>query len=200
MFFQYLIMDWGPLTIHILTVIVWSTGLAYSSEQLKIITCWLNDTIFSGGTPHTYCGLTDHDVCCFVPDNAAPVGILPTPNRVKCGRKGFDSGKDGEAEFSEWPWHVSWEQISFVEEGSMSLLCASQKHQDFKIRIRFPDFIVSRIVYMSQIRNRHKQIKLKPFIASGFTTNNAIFCRLQYWKNLKTFMCVVQHWLMNLGF
>ena len=62
--------------------------------------------ILGGGTPHTYCGLTDHDVCCFVPDNASPVGILPTPNRVQCGRKGFDSGKEGEAEFSEWPWHV----------------------------------------------------------------------------------------------
>ena len=42
----------------------------------------------------------------FISDNAAPVGILPTPNRVQCGRKGFDSGKEGQAEFSEWPWHV----------------------------------------------------------------------------------------------
>ena len=63
--------------------------------------------ILGGGTPHSYCGLTDHDVCCFVPDNAAPVGILPTPSRGKCGRKGFDSGQEGQAEMSEWPWHVS---------------------------------------------------------------------------------------------
>ena len=74
----------------------------FNCDCMEYWTCILN-----GGTPHTYCGLTDHDVCCFVPDNAAPVGILPTPNRVQCGRKGFDSGKEGEAEFSEWPWHVS---------------------------------------------------------------------------------------------
>ena len=29
-----------------------------------------------GGTPHSYCGLTDHDVCCFVPDNAQTVGMF----------------------------------------------------------------------------------------------------------------------------
>ena len=73
----------------------------FNCDCMEYWTC-----ILGGGTPHTYCGLTDHDVCCFVPDNAAPVGILPTPNRVQCGRKGFDSGKEGEAEFSEWPWHV----------------------------------------------------------------------------------------------
>lgn len=66
----------------------------------------------SGGTPNSYCGLTDHDVCCFVPDNgmklkSAPVGILPTPSRIKCGTKGFDSGRKGFAEMSEWPWHVA---------------------------------------------------------------------------------------------
>jgi len=74
----------------------------FNCDCMEYWTCILN-----GGTPHTYCGLTDHDVCCFVPDNAAPVGILPTPNRVQCGRKGFDSGKEGEAEFSEWPWHAA---------------------------------------------------------------------------------------------
>ena len=42
--------------------------------------------MFSGGTPHSYCGLTDHDVCCFVPENAAPIGILPTPSASQCGR------------------------------------------------------------------------------------------------------------------
>jgi hypothetical protein len=40
----------------------------------------------SGGTPHSYCGLTDHDVCCFIPDNAAPVGILPAPSAGQCGK------------------------------------------------------------------------------------------------------------------
>ena len=73
-----------------------------------LISFWPDATphCYRGGTPHSYCGLTDHDVCCFVPDNASPVGILPTPNRVKCGRKGFDAGKEGEAEMAEWPWHV----------------------------------------------------------------------------------------------
>ena len=87
------------------TATVWSTGpVSWVGPSLSLSQYTrYNDR---GGTPHTYCGLTDHDVCCFVPDNASPVGILPTPNRVQCGRKGLDSGKEGEAEFSEWPWHV----------------------------------------------------------------------------------------------
>lgn len=63
--------------------------------------------ILGGGSPYSYCGVHAHDVCCFVPDNAEPVGILPTPTKFRCGRKGFDSGQDGEAEMAEWPWHVS---------------------------------------------------------------------------------------------
>jgi len=63
--------------------------------------------ILGGGTPHSYCGLTDHDVCCFIPDNAAPVSILPTPSRAECGKKGRDSGREGVAEMAEWPWHAA---------------------------------------------------------------------------------------------
>ncbi|CAB4055732.1 unnamed protein product [Lepeophtheirus salmonis] len=63
--------------------------------------------ILSGGTPYSYCGIHDHDVCCFVPDNAEPVGILPTANRARCGRKGFDSGNSGGADMAEWPWHAA---------------------------------------------------------------------------------------------
>lgn len=63
--------------------------------------------ILDGGTPHSYCGLTDHDVCCFIPDNAAPVGILPAPASGQCGKKGFDSGREGKAEMGEWPWHAA---------------------------------------------------------------------------------------------
>jgi len=74
----------------------------FSCDCMEYWTC-----ILGGGTPHSYCGLTDHDVCCFVPDNAQTVGILPTPSRAKCGRKGFDSGEDGKAEMAEWPWHAA---------------------------------------------------------------------------------------------
>ena len=56
---------------------------------------------------YSYCGIHAHDVCCFVPENAEPVGILPTPSRSRCGKKGFDSGHEGEADMAEWPWHVS---------------------------------------------------------------------------------------------
>lgn len=63
--------------------------------------------ILSGGTPYSYCGVHAHDVCCFVPENAEPVGILPTPNRNRCGRKGFDSGIEGRADMAEWPWHAA---------------------------------------------------------------------------------------------
>jgi len=73
-----------------------------SCDCMEYWTC-----ILGGGTPNSYCGLTDHDVCCFVPDNAQAVGILPTPSRAQCGRKGFDSGEEGEAEMSEWPWHAA---------------------------------------------------------------------------------------------
>ena len=63
--------------------------------------------ILGGGTPYSYCGIHAHDVCCFVPVNAEPVGILPTPSHSRCGKKGQDSGRDGEADMAEWPWHVS---------------------------------------------------------------------------------------------
>ncbi len=62
--------------------------------------------ILSGGAPYSYCGVHEHDVCCLVPENAEPVGILPTPGRTRCGKKGKDTGKEGEAEMAEWPWHV----------------------------------------------------------------------------------------------
>ena len=63
--------------------------------------------IFRGGQPYSYCGINDREVCCFVPENAEPVGILPTPTRSRCGQKGFDTGSEGEADMAEWPWHVS---------------------------------------------------------------------------------------------
>jgi hypothetical protein len=62
---------------------------------------------FSGGQPYSYCGINDGEVCCFVPENAEPVGILPTPTRSRCGKKGFDTGNEGSADMAEWPWHVS---------------------------------------------------------------------------------------------
>jgi len=63
--------------------------------------------ILGGGTPYSYCGIHAHEVCCFVPVNAEPVGILPTPSRSRCGKKGFDSGQEGEADMAEWPWHAA---------------------------------------------------------------------------------------------
>jgi len=63
--------------------------------------------VTSGGEAYSYCGIDDSDVCCFVPKNAEPVGILPTPNRNRCGKKGFDSGHEGEADMAEWPWHAA---------------------------------------------------------------------------------------------
>ena len=63
--------------------------------------------ITEGGTPYSYCGINAQDVCCFIADNAVPVGILPTPSRSRCGQKGFDAGHQGEADMAEWPWHVS---------------------------------------------------------------------------------------------
>jgi len=74
----------------------------FNCDCMEYWTC-----ILGGGTPHSYCGLTDHDVCCFVPDNAAQVGILPTPSQLVCGKKGRDSGREGVAEMSEWPWHAA---------------------------------------------------------------------------------------------
>ena len=52
--------------------------------------------ILGGGTPYSYCGIHAHDVCCFVPVNAEPVGILPTPSHSRCGKKGQDSGRHEE--------------------------------------------------------------------------------------------------------
>ncbi len=64
-------------------------------------------SFFSGGEAYSYCGIDDGEVCCFVPRNAEPVGILPTPSRARCGKKGFDSGQEGEADMAEWPWHAA---------------------------------------------------------------------------------------------
>jgi len=63
--------------------------------------------ILSGGSPYSYCGVHEHDVCCLVPENAEPVGILPAPKASRCGKKGKDTGKEGEAEMAEWPWHAA---------------------------------------------------------------------------------------------
>jgi len=82
--------------------VVGSPHSHFGCDCMEYWTC-----ILGGGTPESYCGLTDHDVCCFVPENAAPVGILPTPTAAQCGRKGFDSGREGKAEMGEWPWHAA---------------------------------------------------------------------------------------------
>lgn len=63
--------------------------------------------ITRGGNPYSYCGIHAHEVCCFVPRNAEPIGILPTPSRARCGKKGFDAGHEGEADMAEWPWHAA---------------------------------------------------------------------------------------------
>ena len=60
------------------------------------------------------------------------MGILPTPNRVKCGRKGFDAGKEGEAEMSEWPWHVRYPRLSGVL-SSMFQAAILEKPQDLYV-------------------------------------------------------------------
>jgi len=65
--------------------------------------------ITSGGSPHSYCGLSASSVCCFVPFNAAPVGILPHRAAAgkTCGRKGAKDRRDGRAQMFEWPWHAA---------------------------------------------------------------------------------------------
>ena len=87
--------------------------------------------LFRGGQPYSYCGINDREVCCFVPENAEPVGILPTPTRSRCGQKGFDTGSEGEADMAEWPWHVSaclsivsWLDV-LVEVNKYALYCTS---------------------------------------------------------------------------
>ena len=81
--------------------------LTYNSTVLNYVSNFGDRTcILSGGSPYSYCGVHEHDVCCLVPENAEPVGILPAPKASRCGKKGKDTGKDGEAEMAEWPWHV----------------------------------------------------------------------------------------------
>nr|CAD7454320.1 unnamed protein product [Timema tahoe] len=64
--------------------------------------------VMSGGSPYSYCGLSESSVCCFVPAGAKQVGILPRgPSKSRCGYKGRDSGKRGVAEPGEWPWHAA---------------------------------------------------------------------------------------------
>nr|CAD7570711.1 unnamed protein product [Timema californicum] len=64
--------------------------------------------VMSGGSPYSYCGLSESSVCCFVPAGAKQVGILPRgPSKARCGYKGRDSGRRGVAEPGEWPWHIN---------------------------------------------------------------------------------------------
>nr|CAD7423387.1 unnamed protein product [Timema monikensis] len=64
--------------------------------------------VMSGGSPYSYCGLSESSVCCFVPAGAKQVGILPRgPSKSRCGYKGRDSGRRGVAEPGEWPWHAA---------------------------------------------------------------------------------------------
>lgn len=77
-------------------------GNHFGCDCMEYWTC-----ILGGGTPYSYCGIHAHDVCCFVPANAEPVGILPTQSHSRCGKKGQDSGRDGEADMAEWPWHAA---------------------------------------------------------------------------------------------
>jgi hypothetical protein len=82
------------------------------NSMLRIYTIDADFTSCSGGNPYSYCGLSETNVCCFVPKGAKPVGLLPPsrgqrPNKGRCGKKGNDAGQDGIAEPAEWPWHVS---------------------------------------------------------------------------------------------
>lgn len=65
----------------------------------------------SGGSARTYCPLSSPmNVCCFISDEAKPQKLLSFELSTKpshCGKKGFDTEKDGEAEMSEWPWHAA---------------------------------------------------------------------------------------------
>ncbi|XP_049777111.1 tryptase beta-2-like [Schistocerca cancellata] len=64
--------------------------------------------VMSGGTPYSYCGLADSNVCCLVPEGAKPVSsLVPSPSKPRCGQKGADSGRAGVAEPAEWPWHAA---------------------------------------------------------------------------------------------
>lgn len=68
-----------------------------------------------GGTPYSYCGL--NDICC-VPatdqDDATAIihklthlSNTPAAKVFSCGKKGFDTNRDGIADPGEWAWHVS---------------------------------------------------------------------------------------------
>ena len=67
----------GILDLHswvIILYLICKSQLWYLLELRIRFQWWPFDC--RGGTPHSYCGLTDHDVCCFVPDNAQTVIIM----------------------------------------------------------------------------------------------------------------------------
>lgn len=81
------------------------------------------DCINSGGVPLAYCGI--NDICCAekrvnaatVSDESADSVIFsafgdnrsdqPSNKISNCGKKGFDSNREGIADPGEWAWHVS---------------------------------------------------------------------------------------------
>ena len=82
------------------------------------------ECINSGGSPYAYCGI--NDICCAektvnsatVSDESADSVIFsafgdnrsdqPSNKISNCGKKGFDSNREGIADPGEWAWHVSY--------------------------------------------------------------------------------------------
>jgi secreted trypsin-like serine protease len=67
-----------------------------------------------GGTPYSYCGL--NEICCVPgtdPSSSSIINKLVTmsannPAKVSnCGKKGFDTNREGIADPGEWAWHVA---------------------------------------------------------------------------------------------
>ncbi|KAK7865505.1 hypothetical protein R5R35_003208 [Gryllus longicercus] len=65
--------------------------------------------VMSGGSPFSYCGLSETNVCCFVPAEASSQEVQPASfgSKKRCGHKGPDSGQEGIADPAEWPWHAA---------------------------------------------------------------------------------------------
>ena len=91
------------------------------AESCSCMKYW--ECINAGGTPIAYCGI--NDICCIlkvtnaatVSDESADSVIFsafgdnrsdqPSNKVSNCGKKSFDSNREGIADPGEWAWHVS---------------------------------------------------------------------------------------------